>query len=108
MEGTLSVVLSDCFKNEMKRDDVSPIKPKFYERFVDDIYRRRKRNETDNLFDKMNFYHSNIKLTIKIRLQKFLGIKILRTSNKIQCFIYQKENKRFTVIRQYQKVVNEI
>ena len=38
----------------MERDVVIPLKPKFYQRFVDDIYRRRKRNEPDELFDKMN------------------------------------------------------
>ena len=40
--------------NKMERDVVFPLKPKFYQRFVDDIYRRRKRNEPDELFDKMN------------------------------------------------------
>ena len=82
MGGTLSVVLSDCFMNKMEKDVVIPLKPKFYKRFVDDIYRRRKRNEPDELFDKMNSYHPNIKLTIEI------------TSNQIQCFVYQKENKK--------------
>ena len=75
--GTLSVVLSDCFMNKMERDVVIPLKPKFYKRFVDefykrfvdDIYRRRKRNEPDELFDKMNSYHPNIKLTTKISPQ---------------------------------------
>ena len=30
------------------------IKPKFYRRFVDDTCRRRKKNEPDELFSKMN------------------------------------------------------
>ena len=47
MGGTLSVVLSDCFISKMEKDVVVPLKPKFYKRFVDDIYRRRKRNEPD-------------------------------------------------------------
>ena len=41
----------------------------------------------------MNSYHPNIKLTIEISPEKFLDTKILRTSNQIQCFVYQKENK---------------
>ena len=94
MGGTLSVVLSDCFMNKMEKDVAIPLKPKFYKRFVDDIYRRRKRNEPDELFDKMNSYHPNIKLTIEISPKKFLDTKILRTSNQIQCFMYQKENKK--------------
>ena len=94
MGGTLPVVLSDCFMNKMEKDVVILFKPKFYKRFVDDIYRRRKRNEPDELFDKMNSYHPNIKLTIEISPKKFLDTKILRTSNQIQCFMYQKENKK--------------
>ena len=94
MGDTLYVVLPDFFMNKMERHVVILVKPKFYKRFVDDIYRQRKRNEPDNLFDKMNSYHSNIKLTIEIRPQKFLDTKILRTSNKILYFMYQKENKQ--------------
>ena len=91
---TLSVVLSDCFMIKMEKDVVILFKPKFHQRFVDDIYRRRKRIEPDELFDKMNSYHPNIKLTIEISPKKFLDTKILRTSNQIQCFMYQKENKK--------------
>ena len=94
MRGTLSVVLSYCFMNKMERNAAIPFKPKFYKRLVDDIYRRRKRNEPDELFDRMNSYHPNIKLAIEISPQKFLDTKILKTSNQVQCFIYQKENKQ--------------
>ena len=80
--------------NKMEKDVVIPFKPKFYKRFVDDIYRRRKRNEPDELFDKMNSYHPNIKLTIEISLKKFFDTKILRSSNQIHCFMYHKENKK--------------
>ena len=80
--------------NKMERDVVIPSKPKFYKRFVDDIYRRRKRNEPDELFDKMNSYHPYIKLTIEINLQKILDTKIIKTSNQVQCFMYQQGNKQ--------------
>ena len=39
MGDALSVVLSDCSINKMEKDIVIPFKPKFYKRFVDDIYR---------------------------------------------------------------------
>ena len=94
MGGTLSVVLSDCFMKKMERNVVIPLKPTFYKRFVDDIYRGRKRNEPDKLFDKMNSCHPNIKLTIEIIPKKFLDTKILRISNQFHCFMYQKENKK--------------
>ena len=63
MGGTWSVVISDCFMNKMERDVVIPLKPKFYKRFVDERF-----DEPDELFDKMNSYHPNIKLTIEISL----------------------------------------
>ena len=52
--------------NKMEKNVDIPRKPKFYKRFVDGIYRRRKVNAPDELFDKMNSYHPNIKLTIEI------------------------------------------
>ena len=86
MGGTLSVTLSNCFMNKMERDIVLPLKPKFYRRFIDDTYRRRKKNEPDELFSKMNSYYPNIKLTIEINPSKFLDTKITRNKNEIKMF----------------------
>ena len=66
MGGTLSVFLSDCFMNKMKRDVFIPLKPKLHKRFADDISRRRKRKEPDALFHKINSHYPNIKLKIDI------------------------------------------
>ena len=90
--------------NKMEKNVDIPRKPKFYKRFVDGIYKRRKINAPDELFDKMNSYHPNIKLTIEISPKKFLDTKILRFFNQM----YQKENTGFTGIRQYRKVINEM
>ena len=54
---TLSVVLSNCFMNKIQRVVVISLKAKFYKGFVDDIYRRRKTNKLDELFNKINSYH---------------------------------------------------
>ena len=110
MGGTLSVTLSECFMNKMERDIVLPLKPKFYRRFVDDTYRRRKKNEPDELFSKMNSYHPNIKLTIEINPSKFLDTKITRNKNEIKCFSHHKDNKlpfhwKSAVPRNYKKNV---
>ena len=93
MGRTLSVILSDCFMNKMKKDIVLPLKPKFYRRFVDDTYRRGQKNEPDGLFSKMNSYHPNINLTIEINPSKFLDFKIARKKNEIKCFSHHKDNK---------------
>ena len=53
MGGTPSVItLSDCFMNKIERYVVMPLKSKFYRRFIDDTYRRRKKNEPDEVFFK--------------------------------------------------------
>ena len=105
MGGKLSAVLSDCFMNKMEKDVVIPFKPKFYKRFVDDIYRRGKRNELDELFDKMNTYHRNIKLTIEISpTPRFSELPI---KFNVLC-IKKKTKNRFIGIWQCQKVTNEM
>ena len=79
--------------NKMERDIVLPLKPKFYGRFVNGTYRRRRKNEPDELFSKMNSYLSNINLTIEINPSKYLNIKIVRNKNEIRCFSHHKDNK---------------
>ena len=66
MGGTLSVTLSDCFMNRMEKDVVIPLKPKFYCRYVDDTYNRRKKNQPDELFERMSKYHPNVNLTVEV------------------------------------------
>ena len=106
MGGTLSVTLSDCFMNKMEKGIILPLKLKFYRRF----YRRRNKNEPDELFSKMNSYHPNIKLTNEINPSKFLDTKIARNKNKIKCFSHHKDNKlpfhwKSAVPRNYKKNV---
>ena len=70
----------------MERDIALPLKPKFYRQFVANIYRRRKKNKTDELFSKMNSYHPNINLTIEINPSKFLDTKIVQNKNESKYF----------------------
>ena len=49
-----------------------------YSTNIGNTYVRRKRNTKDELFEKLNIYHENIKLTIKENLTKFLGREIVR------------------------------
>ena len=60
MGGALSVTLSDCYMNKMEKDVVITVKPKFYCRYVDDIYNRRNKYQPDKLFERMNKYHPKI------------------------------------------------
>ena len=45
MSGTILVVLSNIFCVKMEFDVVKPLKPKFYKRYVDDIYSKRMKNQ---------------------------------------------------------------
>ena len=73
---------------------VIPLKPTFYKRFVDDIYRGRKRNEPDELFDKMNSCHPNIKLTIEIIPKKILRHQDSQNFQSISVFYVSKRKQK--------------
>ena len=48
-----------------EEDVAVPAKPIFGKSYVDDTYMRRNKNVNDELFQKMNSYHLNIKLTLE-------------------------------------------
>ena len=93
MGGPISVVLSDIYLCKMEEDIVTPLKPLFYKRYVDDTYVRRKKNETDELYNALNSYHQNIKLTLELNPTKFLDTKIIRSNGKITTQVYNKMKK---------------
>ena len=72
MGGSVSADFSDIFMSKMEEDVVVPAKPIFYKRYVDDTYIRRKKNVNDELFQNLNCYHTNIKLTLEENPRKFL------------------------------------
>ena len=43
----------------------------------------RKRNETENFFNGLNYYHPNIKLTVEEETTKFLDTKITRENGEM-------------------------
>ena len=44
----------------MEIDVVKPLKPKFYNRYVDDICSKELKNQPDQLFEKLKHYQLNI------------------------------------------------
>ena len=93
MGGSLSVVFSGIFMVKMETDVVNPIAPIFYERYVDDVYTRRKKGTQDSLFLALNNYHPNIKLTIEHNPEHFLDTAILKGDEGITTTVYSKPNK---------------
>ena len=67
----------------MEENIVALSKPLFYKRYVDDTYVRRKKNETDKLYNALNWYHQSIKLTLELNTTKFLDTEIIRSNGKI-------------------------
>ena len=92
MEGPLSVTFSDIYMVKMENDVVIPSKPIFYRRFVDDIYSRRKLGD-NVLFDRLNSYHPNIKLTIEVNASKFLDTKLTNISGIYKFNVFRKNKK---------------
>ena len=84
MGGPISVVFADIYMCKMEDDVVAPLKPMFYKRYVDDTYVRRKKTTTNKLFEKLNTYHDNIKLTIEENPTKFLDTEIVRHNSAIR------------------------
>ena len=56
----------------MESEVAAPLKPKFYRRYVDDIFNRCRENAEDILFKRLNNYHQHFKLTTEINSTKFL------------------------------------
>ena len=57
-----SVTFSDIYKAKIKNEVVTPLKPKFYRRFVDDIFNRREKDVRDFLFNSLKNYNQNLAL----------------------------------------------
>ena len=93
MGGPLSVTLADIHMIRTEKDIVTPLKPVFYRRCVDEIYTRRKKGIQDKLYERLNNYHPNIKLTIEINPNKFLDTEIIENEGAIETRVYRKTTK---------------
>lgn len=61
----------------MKNNVVTPSKPLFYKRYVDDIYNCCKRYITDTLSENLYNYHDKINSTCETNLKKFLDTEMI-------------------------------
>ena len=86
----LSVSFSDIFMVKMENDVVIPSKPIFYCRFVDDILSTPKLGD-NVLFDRLDNYHPNIKLTIEVNPRPPKFQNAINEIESMMIFIVQKE-----------------
>ena len=84
-----------------EREVVNPSKPKFYKCFVDDIINRRNKNQPDDLFQKLNSNHPNMKYTVEVKPEFFLDTKVVysndvkRNERKLPVHCSSKVPKRY-------------
>ena len=95
MGGPLSVVFSDIYiyMTKTECEVVNPPKPKFYKRFADDIINRGNKNEPDDLFQKLNNNHPNIKYTVEVKPEIFLDTKIVYINDVITAEVKRNDRK---------------
>ena len=65
MGNPLSPVLANIFMSKLETDLVQPLKPAFYDRYIDDCFSKRKKNAPDELFEQINIYHPNSKFIVE-------------------------------------------
>ena len=93
MGGPRYVTLSDIWMGNMENNIVTPHKPIFYKRYLDDIINRRMKYKEDLLFKKLNNYHPKTKLTIEINPPKLLDIEIIILNNEVATSALRKERE---------------
>ena len=78
MGAPLSVTLADIHMVRTENELVKPMNPPFYKRFADDINSKRNKSQQDVLFEALNNFHPNIKLTVEVNPVNFLFQNVLR------------------------------
>ena len=91
--GPISVVFEDIYMCKMEDDVVAPLRPIFYKRYIDDTYVRKKKITIDELFEMLDTYHDNIKITIEENPTKFLDTEIVRHNSAIITKVYTRSNR---------------
>ena len=74
--GSLLVVFSGCFLNNMEVRLVAPASPILYIIYLENTFIRKKKNVEDKLCKALNAFHPNIKLTIEENPSKFLDTQL--------------------------------
>ena len=92
MGGPLSVICANIFMTKMEEEIVNAENPRFYKRFIDNSINRRKKNEADKLFERLNNYHPKIRFTIEAAPRKFLDTAI-KYDDQIVTSVHRNVNK---------------
>ena len=77
----------------MQKDVVVPTKSIFYKRYVENTHVRGWKNIDDKLFQNLNCYCQNIKLTLGENPKKFLDTKLIKKNDNILTQLFTKLTK---------------
>ena len=78
---------------KMELDVIVPAKRIFCKRYVNDVYVRRNKNDVDKLFEELNSYNENIKLTLEVTPTEFLHTELVRENGEITTQVFNKSTK---------------
>ena len=84
---------ANIFMSKLEHDMVTAKAPPFYDRYVDDIFTKKFKNEPDELLEAMNSYHRNIKFTVEENPSNFLDTELHFTGNSFSTSVFQKPGK---------------
>ena len=109
MGNPLSPVLANIFMSKLEADVVRPFNPTFYDRYVDDCFSKKRKDEPDQLLDRLNNYHPNIKFTVEENPDHFLDTAFSYGNDGFDCKVYKKPgNYPHTGHQKYQPNGREI
>ena len=93
MGNPLSPVLANIFMSKLEADVVRPFNPTFYDRYVDVCFSKKRKDEPDQLLNRLNNYHPNIKLTVEENPDHFLDTAFSYGNDGFDCKVYKKPGK---------------
>ena len=93
MGNPLSPVVANIFMSKLEADVVRPYNPTFYDRYVDDCFSKKRKDEPDKLLDRLNNYHPNINFTVEENPDHFLDTAFTYGNDGFDCKVYKKPGK---------------
>ena len=96
MGNSLSPVLANIFMTKLEADVVRPINPPFYDRYVEDVFSKRKQDEPNRLSEQLNSYHPDIQFTVEENPDHFLDTAFSYDNIEFKRHVCRKPRKYLT------------
>ena len=85
--------LANIYMCKLESDIITPNKPSFFVRYVDECLSKQKINTPDNLLTSLNSYHPNIKFTVDKNPDHFLDTTFKQSSGSFNKSVYINQRK---------------